>query len=102
MTDALRRWRRFVLALGVLLAGAAGEAATVSGIVSDPTGSAVANARVVLRDIATGVEQETTTGADGRYRFDVENLTDRFYREHFQFAPARGRCVTVGFTLGAF
>jgi outer membrane receptor protein involved in Fe transport len=25
----------------------------------------------------------------------VENLADRFYREQFQFAPARGRSVTV-------
>jgi outer membrane receptor protein involved in Fe transport len=25
----------------------------------------------------------------------VDNLTDRFYREHFQFAPARGRSFTV-------
>jgi outer membrane receptor protein involved in Fe transport len=27
--------------------------------------------------------------------FAIENLTDRFYREQFQFAPARGRSVTV-------
>ena len=25
----------------------------------------------------------------------VENLADRFYREQFQFAPARGRSVTI-------
>ena len=25
----------------------------------------------------------------------VDNLTDKFYREHYQFAPARGRTVTV-------
>ena len=29
--------------------------------------------------------------------FAVENLTDRYYREQFQFAPARGRSVTVAF-----
>jgi outer membrane receptor protein involved in Fe transport len=34
--------------------------------------------------------------------FAVENLTDRFYREHFQFAPARGRSFTIGLTVGAF
>jgi hemoglobin/transferrin/lactoferrin receptor protein len=28
--------------------------------------------------------------------FAVENLTDRFYREQFQFAPARGRSFTMG------
>jgi len=34
--------------------------------------------------------------------FAVENLTDRYYREHFQFAPARGRSFTIGLNLGAF
>jgi len=42
-------------------------------------------------------------GRQGRNRFGltfaVENLTDRFYREQFQFAPARGRTFTVGFHL---
>jgi outer membrane receptor protein involved in Fe transport len=34
--------------------------------------------------------------------FGVENLTNRYYREHFQFAPARGRSFTVGLSVGAF
>ena len=34
--------------------------------------------------------------------FAVENLTDGFYREQFQFAPARGRSFTVGLNIGAF
>ena len=34
--------------------------------------------------------------------FAVENLTDSFYREQFQFAPARGRSFTVGLNIGAF
>ena len=34
--------------------------------------------------------------------FAIENLTDRFYREQFQFAPARGRSFTVGLNVGAF
>jgi hemoglobin/transferrin/lactoferrin receptor protein len=32
----------------------------------------------------------------------VENLTNAYYREHFQFAPARGRTFTVGLSVGAF
>jgi outer membrane receptor protein involved in Fe transport len=32
----------------------------------------------------------------------VENLADRYYREHFQFAPSRGRSVTLGLNIGAF
>lgn len=34
--------------------------------------------------------------------FAIENLTDRFYREQFQFAPSRGRTFTVGINTGAF
>jgi outer membrane receptor protein involved in Fe transport len=34
--------------------------------------------------------------------FAVENLTNRYYREQFQFAPARGRSFTVGLNVGAF
>jgi outer membrane receptor protein involved in Fe transport len=34
--------------------------------------------------------------------FAVENLTNTYYREHFQFAPARGRTFTAGFSLGGF
>lgn len=34
--------------------------------------------------------------------FAIENLTDRFYRDQFQFAPSRGRTFTVGISTGAF
>jgi outer membrane receptor protein involved in Fe transport len=34
--------------------------------------------------------------------FAVENLTDRYYREQFQFAASRGRSFTVGLNVGAF
>jgi hemoglobin/transferrin/lactoferrin receptor protein len=34
--------------------------------------------------------------------FAIENLTDRFYREQFQFAPSRGRTFTIGISTGAF
>ena len=34
--------------------------------------------------------------------FAVENLTDEYYREQFQFAPARGRSFTIGLNVGAF
>ena len=32
--------------------------------------------------------------------FAVENLANKYYREHFQFAPARGRSFTVGVSAG--
>ena len=28
--------------------------------------------------------------------FAIENLANKYYREHFQFAPSRGRSFTVG------
>jgi outer membrane receptor protein involved in Fe transport len=31
--------------------------------------------------------------------FAVENLTDQYYREQFQFAPARGRTFTAAFNV---
>ncbi|MCC6990745.1 MAG: TonB-dependent receptor [Acidobacteria bacterium] len=34
--------------------------------------------------------------------FAIENLTNNYYREHFQVAPARGRSFTVGLNLGSF
>ena len=37
-----------------------------------------------------------------RLNLTVDNLTDAYYREHFQFAPARGRSASVGLSLGAF
>jgi outer membrane receptor protein involved in Fe transport len=34
--------------------------------------------------------------------FAIENLANTYYREHFQFAPSRGRSFTVGLSAGAF
>jgi hemoglobin/transferrin/lactoferrin receptor protein len=33
--------------------------------------------------------------------FAIENLANKYYREHFQFAPARGRSFTIGISAGA-
>lgn len=43
--------------------------------------------------LGSGLSRATVTVA-------VENLANRYYREHFQFAPARGRSFTVGLRLG--
>lgn len=34
--------------------------------------------------------------------FAVENLANTYYRDHYQFAPSRGRSFTVGLNIGAF
>src|SRR5262249_23223329 len=43
--------------------------AEITGHVTDPQGAAVANAPVVARNVATGVESTTRTTGDGVYRF---------------------------------
>ncbi|HUK25252.1 MAG TPA: carboxypeptidase-like regulatory domain-containing protein [Terriglobales bacterium] len=61
-----------VLAFCVLLAGSAwaqGLFATLTGVVSDPSGAVVANAKVTLRDVQSGSERETVTNSDGYYTF---------------------------------
>lgn len=53
------------------------EAAQVSGIVTDPSGAVVPGARVVLRDIASGVEAVTESDTNGRYA--LASSTDGTY-----------------------
>jgi outer membrane receptor protein involved in Fe transport len=52
----------------------------------------------VVQRIAGGVNFQRGANRLGLV-FAVENLTDRFYREQFQFAPARGRSFTVGINV---
>lgn len=37
-----------------------------------------------------------------RLTFAIENLADKYFREQFQFAPARGRSMTIGMSVGVF
>lgn len=41
---------------------------------------------------------------NGRFSLNlaIDNLSDKFYAEPFQYAPARGRSVSVGFTVESF
>jgi len=50
----------------------------VQGIVSDPSGAAVAGAKVTLANVATGVTTERQTDATGQYLFDF--VTPGSYR----------------------
>jgi outer membrane receptor protein involved in Fe transport len=55
--------------------------------------------RVAVERLGAGLH--LTRGGDGlTLTLAVENLRNRFYREQFQFAPARGRTFTLGLTLG--
>ncbi len=48
---------------------AQGMFATLTGVVSDPTGAVVANAKVTLRDAGSGSERSTVTNGEGYYTF---------------------------------
>ena len=65
------RTRVLVFLLAAVLAGSSAEAATITGVVSDPTGAVLSGAKVVLRDVATGREIVVQTGADGRYQLEA-------------------------------
>src|SRR5262245_42488722 len=48
---------------------AQGIFATLTGVVTDPSGSVVPNAKVTLRDIGSGSERQTVANAEGYYTF---------------------------------
>lgn len=51
-----------------------------------------------LHRLSAGVDW-TLRGYDAGATIALENVGDRFYREQFQFAPGRGRSITVGLRL---
>jgi hypothetical protein len=68
----LLRLRKFVVALllfFVSIAPAAAQEAggTITGSATDPSGAAVGGANVTIKNVATGVERNSTTNADGVY-----------------------------------
>jgi hypothetical protein len=64
------KWIAYVFALvclGVPALGQRADRATVTGVVSDPTGNSIPNAAVKIRDVDTGVETALTTNEAGVY-----------------------------------
>lgn len=72
----------FVLILVVCLLVAAGDGmaqvvkGAIGGVVSDPSGSVIANAAVTATEVNTGYTQRTTTNGSGVYLFPVLNPGD--------------------------
>jgi hypothetical protein len=52
------------------VSGSSHATTSLEGIVKDPSGAVVSNARVTVRNEETGVSQVTTTDARGHYRFN--------------------------------
>src|SRR5260370_33653130 len=74
MKNAMKKNARFVLLIVFLVglrsvAFAQAGSADLTGRVLDASGAAVANARVTLTAIETGIDVTTNSGADGIYLF---------------------------------
>ena len=70
----IRKWVCFGVFLCSLLVGerpllAQGIFATLTGVVSDPSGSVVPNAKITLRDAVSGSARQTISNGDGYYTF---------------------------------
>ena len=65
------------LLLFPLLTIAQSDLSTITGTIKDPSGSAVPNAKLVVRNEATGVERKTTSSESGS--FSVTNLPSGKY-----------------------
>jgi hypothetical protein len=55
---------------------------TLSGTVTDPTGSGIANVKVTATNAGTGQERTVTTGSDGTYKISL--LPPGNYRVQFE------------------
>ena len=70
--------------------------AGISGLVSDTNGAAITNARVVVKNKATGQTRETTTSGEGTYTF--QNLPPATYEIRVE-APNFAQAVVETVTL---
>jgi outer membrane receptor protein involved in Fe transport len=55
-----------------------------------------------IHNVRAGVEVLQRERSRVSVTLAMENLGNKFYREHFQYAPARGRSFTLGLTLKYF
>src|SRR6201998_635935 len=69
----------------------------ITGTVADPSGAAIANAKVTLKNNATGATQTHTTNEQGSYRFSLlspGDYTVSVAATHFQVTE-ESACDTV-------
>ena len=85
--------------LAVTSMSAQGLFATLTGVVTDPTGAVVSGAKVRLHDVASGSERETKTDNDGYYAFasvPVGNYSLTVESRGFQSFKAAGIALGGG------
>jgi hypothetical protein len=71
---SLRRLTPVFLAVGLLFSaagswGQVGNSGSIEGVVKDPSGAAVENAKVEIVNVVSGLDRTTVTAADGSFRF---------------------------------
>ena len=86
------RTRVFAVLCALLLGVVPSFAASVKGRVTDATGAALPDARVVVRSVASGQETDAVTGADGT--FEIADVAVGSYG--FAVRPKRTWFVTMG------
>jgi outer membrane receptor protein involved in Fe transport len=85
--------------LYISVASAQTVGASIQGTVTDENGGTVSNARVEVRNVATGLTQTAVTNADGRYRLPLLPSGDyevRVTAAGFQPLLRRGVTLAVG------
>jgi hypothetical protein len=87
-----------LLSFGPVPLAAQTSRGTVTGLILDPSGSAVPSAAVELRHVETGVKRQTSTNEAGIYRFDA---VDPGSHEVTLRAPGFKALVTRGFDVQA-
>src|SRR5271168_970840 len=105
-------WQACLLVGLLLLSGTAFaqlSTASLSGAVRDSSGAVVPKAKVVLRNLATGVENTTASNGAGSYlflditpgsRFSVEATAPGFAVQKVpEFALTVGQAATIDFSL---
>src|SRR5438876_11089084 len=105
MKSSFLRFAGYLLVLFLLLpAWSKGQSinASISGVVTDPSGSVVPNANCTLRSIGTAAVAKFTTGSDGIYRFG--NLQQGVYNlevsaQGFETYVQRGITLNINDTV---
>ena len=72
------------------------------GMVTDPSGAAIAGARVTVTNTQTGTHSETTTGSDGRYQvleLPIGSYTVTVKQEGFETAVTPANQLQINQTL---
>jgi hypothetical protein len=89
----------FLLVGSVVPMHAQAASATVSGAIQSNSGVAIPNAKVTVKNLATGQTQEAQTAADGRYQ--IENLSPGEYELSVSAVGFDTKTEKVSLTAGA-